>query len=369
MNARDQKATEQELKQDILDVLAALRARQECYPFSMVRNQLKAAKMPTSNGWPPLIEKFVEMVASRERLLECREELRRIYLQSLVVGTRAISIFEVDKREANVAAANIDALLDVTSDFAQAFPLPVSDEKLRKAGFNGVFCAIRKYEDGAVRLIACCRRAFRTREAIDVAGLDGDAKNALEGFDEVIGVKNGWVQAFDSIVVRPVEGTIEIQIDIPCRLTREDFGKARNFYTDRLNGLFGERFRNEKWLMLPRNLYPLISKLYARNDGYVNSLGHATTTKSIKEERMRGRQSDLRKETFHEEGMAAINGATDEYSIRKGWDTADGQRTPTVLISGHFGAAGGANPQVGYAFIDGCADEDDFAMVMSKLVL
>ncbi|WP_186125057.1 hypothetical protein [Burkholderia gladioli] len=367
MDARDAGATEAELKNDIMTVLDALRARQDCYSFRLVAAQLKSAKMPTAVGWPPLLEKFHDMVASRERLIECRNEIRRIYLNSLVAGTRSVSIFEVSKGEAAIAAKGVAALIDGSSDFAKAFPLPVSNENLRKAGFNGVFCAILNYPDGSVRLIACCRRAFRTREEIDVANFEGDARVALEGFDEIIGVRSGFVQGFDSILIRPNLGVVEIQIDIACRLTRDDFAKARNFYADRLNALFGEKFNNDKWLLLPKNFFPLISKLYTSADGYVNSLGHATTTRSIKDERMRGRRSDLRKETFHDKGMAAILGATDEYSIRKGWDTADGERTPTVQISGHFSIAGGDDVRISYAIIDGCVDEEDFAMVMSKL--
>jgi hypothetical protein len=367
MNARDQEATEKQLKKDLMLVAEALRGRQDCYSFRLVASQLKIAKMPTATGWPPLIEKLSQLTASRERLIEIRNELRRIYLQSLVVGTRAVSVFDVTKTEAAAAAAGIGALLDDTSDFAQAFPLPVSDAKLRKAGFNGVFCNLLKYEGGKVRLFACCRRAYRTREAIDVSGLDDEARTALGDFDEVIGVRNGFVQAYDSIVINPRAGTIEVQIDIACRLTRDDFAKARNFYTERLNALFGAQFKNDKWLMFPRNFFPLISRLYAQKDGFVNSLGHATTTKSIKDERMRGRRSDLRVEKFHEEGMAAIKGVTDEYAIRKGWETPDGARVPTVLISGHFSIAGGADARVSYAIIDGCADEDDFEMVLGKL--
>jgi len=367
MNKRDQTATEAELKREVMDVAEALRGRQGCYSFRLVTGHLRAAKMPTATGWPPLIEKFEQLVASRERIIEIRDELRRIYEQSLMVSTRAVSVFEVTEAEASAAAAGIGALVDDTSDFAQAFPLPVSDTKLRKAGFNGVFCHLLKYEDGTVRLFACCRRAYRTRESIDFGELDDSAREALEGYDEVIGVRNGFVQAFDSIVVNPKAATVEIQIDIACRLTRDDFAKARNFYTDRLNALFGEKFENDKWLLLPKNFFPLIATLYAQKDGYVSSLGHATTTNSIKDERMRGRRSDLRKETFHEEGMAAIAGVTDEYSIRKGWAAPDGNRVPSVLISGHFSIAGGADARVSYAIIDGCADEDDFAMVMSKL--
>lgn len=368
MNARDQSATEAQLKKELIQYLEALRLRQECYSFRIVNSRLRAMKMPTAQGWQPLFEKFSEMAVSRERLIECRDEVRAIYLDSLLVGTRAVSVFDVAPEEAAHAAAGIGALVEPQSEFAERFPLPLSESKIRRASFNGVFCNVLEHEDGSVRVFVCSKRAFRTREAIDLNELDGHARSALEGYDEVIGVRNGFVQAFDSIVFRPAIGVVEIHIDISCRLTRDDFAKARNFYTNRLNGLFGEKFGNDKWLLLPRNFFPLIAKLYARQDGFVNSLGHATTTNSIKEERMRGRASDLRREQFHEKGMQAIKGDTDEYSIRKGWRSADEGRIPTVLISGHFAVAGGPESRVSYAIIDGCSDEADFDMVMGKLV-
>ena len=333
MNARDEGATEAQLKKELLSYLEALRSRQECYPYTIVRARLNAAKMPTATGWPPLLVKYNELVASKDRLIECRDEIRAIYLDSLLVGTRAVSVFKVTPQEAQIASEGVGALVDAASEFAVRFPLPLSDSKIRRASFNGVFCHVIAHPDGSVRVFVCCKRAFRKREAIDLNVLDGSARSALEGYDEVIGVRNGFVQAFDSIVFRPSAGTVEVHIDMSCRLTRDDFSVARNFYTDRLNGLFGERFGNEKWLLLPENFFPLISKLYARKDGFVNSLGHATTTNSIKEERMRGRKSDLRHEQFHEKGMEAIHGNTDEYSIKKGWLSADETRVPTVLIS------------------------------------
>ncbi|WEY37754.1 hypothetical protein [Paraburkholderia sp. SUR17] len=367
MNVRDEQATEAQLKREILQILDALRERQVCYSFRLVGARLKAAKMPTAQGWTPLIEKFKDMAVSGKRLIECRDELMAIYLDSLKVGTRAVSVFKVSKAEAKRAADEIGKLVDSQSEFAQRFPFPLSKSKLARAPFNGVFCNAKKDGDGSVRLFACCKRAFRTREYIDLELLDSQARSALEGYDEIFGVRSGYVQGFDSIVVRPDAETVEVQLDIACRLTREDFAKARNFYTERVNSYFGEKFKKDAWLLLPENFYPFIQKLYASTDGIVNSLGHATTTNSIKEERMRGRKSDLRKERFHEEGMQAIKGSTDEYSIRKGWFSADGNRVPSVMISGNFAIAGGKDARVSYAIIEGCADEDDFAMVMSKL--
>ncbi|MFM0224817.1 hypothetical protein [Paraburkholderia dipogonis] len=367
MNARDEGATAAQLKKEILQYLEALRSRQECYPVSLVKARLKAAKLPTATGWPPLLVKYGELSASRDRLIECRDEARAIYLDSLLVGTRAVSIFDVEPKEAKIAAGEIGKFVDTTSEFSERFPLPLSDSKIRRASFNGVFCHVQVHPDGTTRVFVCSKRAFRKREAIDLNTLDGSARSALDGYDEVIGVRNGFVQAFDSIVFRPATGRVEVHIDMSCRLTRDDFAKARNFYTERLNAAFGERFGNDKWLLLPRNFFPLIAKLYAEKDGFVSKLGHATTTNSIKEERMRGRKSDLRKEDFHLNGMEAIDGDTDEYSIRKGWLAKDEIRVPSLEISGHFSIAGGADSRVSYAVIDGCSDEVDFAMVLSKL--
>ncbi|WP_156444496.1 hypothetical protein [Burkholderia sp. MSMB1826] len=340
MNSRDQGATAAQIKKELIQYLEALRARSDCYPVRFVTARLRAAAMPTAQGWPPLLAKYNDVVMSRDSLIACRDLVKEIYLDSLLVGERAVSVFKISPAEAVEAGKRVVALVDSDSEYAERFPLPLSESKLRRASFNGVFCHAVTQADKSVRVFACCKRAFRMREPIDLTELDGDARSALDGYDEVIGVRSGFVQAFDSIIFRP-SGSVEVQIDISCRLTRDDFAKARNFYTERLNSFFGERFQNEKWLLHAENFFPLIAKLYAQNDGFVNSLGHATTTQSIKEERMRGRKSDLRREQFHEEGMKAISGDTDEYSIRKAWLSNDGARAPTVSISGHFSIAGG----------------------------
>jgi hypothetical protein len=361
------KATDAELKRELLQYLEALRGRQECYSVRFVTGRLKAAHFPTAAGWAPLLEKYKAAAFSRDRMLECLTTIEEIYADALTFADRAVFVYPLGKGEVKRAVAAIDGLVDRNSEFAQRFPFPMTEARLRRGPFNGVFCRKVEHDDGSVRLFACCKRAYRTRETIDTTALDEDVRMVLESYDEVFGIKSGFVQGFDSIVFRPKNDTVEIQIDIACRLTKEDFFAARDFYANRINSFLEPTLAIDQWLLTSRNFFPLISKLYSELDGIVNHLGHSTTTNSVKEERMRGRQRDLRTEDFHEKGMEAIHGLTDEYSIRKSWFSKDGSRYPTVIIPGSYKLAGSADARIGYAIIEGCSNGDDFAMVLSKL--
>jgi hypothetical protein len=114
------------------------------------------------------------------------------------------------------------------------------------------------------------------------------------------------------------------------------------------------------------NLFPLIATLYNQADGRVLSLGHSTGTRSVKDEKMRGRNLDLREELFHKSGLLAI-GRTDAFSICKQWDKPNGSGVLSITIPGHFSMAGQPTSWVHYAELEGATTDDDMAFLLSKL--
>lgn len=114
------------------------------------------------------------------------------------------------------------------------------------------------------------------------------------------------------------------------------------------------------------NFFPLIATLYEQADGRVVSLGHSTGTRSVKDEKMRGRNLDLREELFHKEGLRAI-GRTDAFSISKEWDKSMGSGVLTITIPGHFSMAGQLTSWINYAELHGATTEDEVAFLLSKL--
>jgi hypothetical protein len=114
------------------------------------------------------------------------------------------------------------------------------------------------------------------------------------------------------------------------------------------------------------NFFPKIASLYATADGVVEHIGHVTTSGSNKSERMRAKEKDLRKEPYHQEGLKAINGGTDLFSISKRWDA--GGYYIGIEIPGTHKQAGDPTAKVQVAVIDGCRNGADFGKVLNYLV-
>lgn len=367
MNASTEQWTPKQLKEAIIRNLSATRARSDAYSFRFVQAQLRAAGMPTAQGWEPLLEKYRELSLKNVSLPQYEGVTGTIFWNSLFCGSRAVFVLEATASQLELFKARSSQLMDSTSSFAAAFPYPITEAALRKASYSGKFVSTVSAESGDMWLFSCAKRSYKTREPIVIDELSSDAQHALGAFDEVIGVKNGLVQAYDAVVVRPKKGRVEIHIDICCPFSQFDINQAYNYYVGKLNNIIISDDDEHFDLTGLHNFFPDIQRLYNTKDGKVASLGHATGTKSIKQERMRGRHLDLREELFHKEGMREI-GETDAFSIRKGWPSSNGV-VPTATIPGHASLVEMPGAIIPYAIIENCQVATDFDKVMNHLVI
>ncbi|WP_346727696.1 hypothetical protein [Escherichia coli] len=115
-----------------------------------------------------------------------------------------------------------------------------------------------------------------------------------------------------------------------------------------------------------KNIFTAIDKLYKSADGTILKLGHATGTGSVKEEKMRKRKDDLRKEKYHAAGLAAIGGKTNNFSISKQWNGAH-NNILTMHVPGHFSLISSSLPFINHVIIEGCVCKSDYELLMSKV--
>jgi hypothetical protein len=196
--------------------------------------------------------------------------------------------------------------------------------------------------------------------------LPSSARQSFHGFDELIGIKSGYIQAFDRVVISP-EGRLELHLDLCCSMSGEDMEQYKIYYVNLLKD-FSEKFLgiSASWLDVSVNFFPKIIALYNDSDGEVLALEHTTSTKSVKGERMRSRKLDLRKETFHVEGMKSVP-STDIYAIKKGWKTSSfGDHSYSVSIPGKLPSAGSAFGFIRHVLVEGCLDFSEFELALSK---
>ena len=354
----------------ILKLLRAVKSRSASYSFRLVQAHLRAHGMPGASGWAPLIAKYEALNYDAIPALwaEYVEALKSLLHNAIRCGTSAVWFFEAPADVLTNLARALPALVDTNSPYHQSFPIPLEEGELLAQSMASVRTKFETFEEGNEHvLFMCAKRAFREREPVMVNDMIDQVRDALSEYDELIGVRNGFTQAFDRLVIRPQAGYLELHIDLCCPLNTEELAQFCVTYVARLKEAIGALNGDQlAWLGGATNLFPRISALYNTQDGRVLSLGHATGTKSIKEERMRGRALDLRDELFHKHGIEAIQ-ETDAYSIKKGWPSPGGTHVPSVAIAGHFSRAGVAHAAVRHAVIDSCASPSDLGIIRSKL--
>lgn len=353
----------------ILQWLSSIRSRQLSYSFRLVQARLKDEGLPSATGWTPLINRYSELDYSNPSANWSRyiSVLGDVHRQAVMAGTTAIWLFDAPSQDIADMLANVHCLVTPGSAFSTTFPHPVTSDVLHAQRFETEVVGAMDIGNGAVAAVACGKRAFRHREQFDAQDVGEHTREEFGDFQELIVVRAGFTQAYDRLVFRRDAGRFEIHLDLCCPTSNEELQKAHESYIGRIKPIMERTLGRElSWLYRPLNLFPCIENLYNVADGRVLSLGHATGTKSIKEERMRGQGLDLRRELFHQQGIRAIRG-TDAFSIKKGWDSQVGKHTPSIHIPGHFSKAGVAGAAVRHAIVENCASVADFDMVLSKL--
>lgn len=354
---------------DLIKYLNATRARQNSFSFGTVRAIFSEKfSAPTAQGWDLLIQRYQAISPTHKDVQAALAGAKEAHNASIWYGNRALTIFEIPAHIANTMIRQCQKLVNANNAFARSFPFAVDRATLERSSFNAEFVKmVKNPSDNSVRLFACSKRAYRERQTIDVSSLATAASQALDSYDEVIGVTSGFVQAYDSVVIRP-SGRVEIQIDMCCPmpLSESDIVQFMKYYIDVLNTAFPPPPNQQKYLYRPVNLFGLVRAFYDENDGKVRNLGHATGTNSVKQERMRSRKDDLRVEPFHQKGLAAIT-STDLYSIEKSWKGALTSISPTITLPGKFSMAGNTDARIDYAIVANCSGKIDFDQTVARL--
>jgi hypothetical protein len=360
--------TPQQTKDYFLAVLCAIRTRSASYSFRLVQARLSAAGMPSAAGWGPLIARYTGLNYSDPSTdwTTYVNTVSDIHRCATLFGTSAVWLFDGVNDDIQ-EILNVVSYADPTlSAFARDFPYPIPHDELAAQSYATTFVRGIPLHSDAVAAVACGKRPYREREQVAPEDLGDDTRAALGDFQELILVRTGFTQAFDRLIFKPQQRRLELHVDLCCPLNAEELSQYMDAYVSRVKAMAAGLGRPLDWLNTAVNLFQTVADLYNSPDGLVLSLGHATGTKSIKEERMRGQRLDLREELFHKHGIEAIKG-TDAFSIKKGWERPLRRNVPSITIPGHFAMANALSPRVSYAILENCATEEDYHDLMAHL--
>jgi hypothetical protein len=138
---------------------------------------------------------------------------------------------------------------------------------------------------------------------------------------------------------------------------------------DALNLQINNALEIDSILAEPVNLFPTISNLYESDEGRVCELVFTTDGGSIKHEKMRIRNVDLRVEAYHEAGKKAVDHIT-PYRLAIRWNFVDSNKVktePELLLPGNVRSLS-VNQRLEEAIIEKCSSKEDYDFVFGKII-
>ena len=279
----------------------------------------------------------------------------------MIVGERAVQLYCFEGAEVKTIISEVKKLIPADSVFSEKYPLPLTSGGLGSANDSPTFVEIRVNSDDEVMLVFCSKRSYQERDKYSPTQLNEAVRKAFGSFDELIAIRHTVYQAFDVVVFNPKKERIELRIDQPKLLIADEIARVMARLIVEVQALVP----GAAHLLQPttaQNLFPAISEMYlSSKEGKVIDLGFQTHTGSIKHEKMRHSDADLRSEVFHAAGKAAIKTIT-PFSITLSWDDV------RLTLPGHFRNLSEPAPYLGYARISSCTTASKFSALINKLV-
>lgn len=345
--------------------------REKDVSFRTVQHGLTYNNLPSAKGWEQIIEHYVDISDN-----EINKDVSELYLSQIYYGKRNIyfrKLTEVTKENIEKVTSVIHTIYDSSAHeslavYRDSYPYPVSHDELYSLKLNNPCPVFIEDSEDAIRVIITYPRAYKQRDTfnIDDIDFDGEQPKQLYGYEEIIAIKNGRAQSFDSIYFSKKTGVLQIQIDHSKNILKEEMDIAALRYYGMISNVFNESM-SELAPFEKINLFGKISELYNTADGTINALYHSTGTGSVKKERMRRRTDDLRIEKFHQVGLKAIDGDTNSFNITKQWN-GDCGTVLKLTIDGGLSSISHNNPSVDCVTIEGCITESDFNLLISKVL-
>lgn len=319
---------------------------QERTPWPTMRIILKINELPVGRGWGDTTHRLLDLLENNPKEYTRKFSSLKVSFENyLLAGEKAVKAFRFDIPDISELIGSFSKLSLQESFYQQDFPLPIEDDKLRKIDYKTKLVKVVKKHQKTF-LVACTKRHFDERIALDPKVIDEKVKETIGGFDEIeelIAVKKKLKQCFDILVIHETTGIIELRVDVGLGMKTKDREQIFEQIISFFNSIF-ESLGSPLRLNDPINFFPAVKALYQSEEGRVCELYFTTDEGSLKYEKMRRRDIDLRKETYHKAGREAVEKSTSpiaSYRIAVIWDfpvQEDIQSEPELLLPGKITA-------------------------------
>ena len=335
-------------------------------PWHVAQKIFKMENIAVSHGW----DKTELKLSSTDFSQEARSHLIKSLHEHIVFGEKFVKYYPVTSM---VMAQLRETIVNYSlpeSRFRENYPYSLTEEEMqtidREAIDLGLVPTSVEHLGDGVALVYCSLRVLTAREQLEPEDFPDIPEKFFTQFDELVGFKRKYSQAFDVIWIPRQGDYVEVLVDRPSGMTQDMAHAAHSKIKEHVNELVGEQVITD-----PVNLFPLIERMYLTPDeGKVVELGFSTTTGSVKQERMRRSSECLRRETYHVGGKAALRGAIEPFRVSIVWSLPLGNDRSSYpelsLNSTSRGVSAGA-PLVNAATIRKCMGRADYEYVRSRV--
>ncbi|MCI3908831.1 hypothetical protein MQC82_04560 [Pseudomonas viridiflava] len=329
---------------------------------------LRSCKLPTARSWTEVAAIIIAAVKTNPDLYD---RLISALSVQLICDLKATSYYDIDTVNALGLQETLLNIPVVKGDLADAFPLSVEIKKISKD--NGDLKAVHIFSDShGVGVVFSRKRVFSVSEEYSRDKFTSQLLVEFPNHDKIIAIKDYYHQTFDVAYFNVAHNVLELRADITRSDSLLQTVKQQEKSIADLKAFVQVLLFNVmkvKVLAEPRNLFPLIKRIYADPAGAIKKLGFSTTSGSIKTETMKG-GIDLRKEPFHLNGAKAINHEMTLFEISIIWhrkDIDNGNSTPELYVPGNHMNSVSLEPRCDFALLKGIRTNDDSNFVLTKI--
>lgn len=358
----------------LLDVLQLMR---RCVPWGTMSRILKSLDISKSQGWEATINKInsdLEAPEMYSKRADTAARLRGALIEYLHCGQKDFRIYKVDESDLSRVANFFDSFEVKSNDFSDNYPFSAY-RSLDKIKSTDVLPAFKQTVAGTTAITMCSIRSYDETVRINRSELP---TATIEHYDldeesKIFAKKKQRRQFYDVVAFNPSSQTIEVRIDksdsMHPGLVLKFFHDVERSFEKLITAATGKSFKLRDRI----NLFPVIDKLYQSEIGRACELGFMVDSGSVKHEKARkDPEADIRTETFHSAGRAAVDGRVSPFRIGIEWHLRQNEKDecfPELLLPGTKKSLyDQAKEPLNVGHIKGCFYEKDFQDIISQLV-
>lgn len=327
---------------------------------------LKASDIDPGMGWKQLLEKLIS--AGSDISEKIAVVLTKVHQDLILAGDKECFVYSLTDEQVTEIKDTFEALEIPDSPYRAQFPFSLNENQLKQLDTGHVLTAKQINSDGDFSLIFCSSRTQVDRDNYSMSQVTEAVKNSFPGYDGFIAIRSHQYQVRDIITLRRAAKRLEILIDHPDRIREPETAEERCLMLLARLSTRSAYFQNLYENNVPENLFPCINSIYTSlTEGRVLKLSFRAPSKSLKKESVAAKD-DLRKEPFHEAGLAAVGSIT-PFDITVQWDKLFPHTNGGALrIQSTVGAISNPNAFVSSASLLRTKDDLSVKLLVNKLV-